>query len=129
MKIQKRKWTGGSLLDKKSGNKIFFKQGSIISIVFDPTLGHEQKGRRPAIVVSNDKYSNMTEIMPITRTKRLTPMLVSLDERTDTIGYIMIDQSRSVDLSKRDARFIEMLPNDLLDEVLVRFLLRFEKNK
>ena len=103
-----------------------YEQGDIIWLTPDPTLGREQKGRRPAIVVSNDEYSNMPHVMPITRTKRETPMLVSLDERTKTRGYVMIDQSRSLDLSQRDVEFIEKVPKDILNEILERFWLRFK---
>ena len=110
------------------GNRNGFKQGSILLADFDPAKGHEQKKRRPALVVSNDEYSNMTHVMPITRTERQTPMLIALDERTNTEGYIMIDQSKSFDLSKRNAEFIEMIPDDILDEVLERFWLRFQRD-
>ena len=37
-----------------------FEQGDIIAIDFDPQAGHEQKGRRPAIVVSNNAYNSFT---------------------------------------------------------------------
>ena len=107
---------------------VTYKRGSIIIADFDPTLGREQKKRRPGLVVSNDEYSNMTHVMPITRTKRQTPMLIPLDERTSTEGYVMIDQSRSLDLSKRNAEFVEMVPNDILDDILERFLLRFKRD-
>lgn len=105
-----------------------FQQGSIIWVDLDPTLGREQKRRRPAVVVSNDVYSNMIHIMPITRTERQTPMLVQLDERTTTEGYVMVDQSRSLDLSQRNPEFIEMIPKDILEDILNRFWLRFKRN-
>ena len=109
---------------------LFFKQGSIINVIFDPTHGHEQKGHRPAVVVGNNPYSDMTSVMPVTQTppKKPTLMKVSLDERTHTNGYVMIDQCRSMDLASRNAKLIEALPDDLLDEILERHELIFNKN-
>jgi len=99
----------------------YFKQGSIIWIDLDPNLGHEQKGRRPALVVSgtlHNRASNITIVMPVTQTFRNSPMLVKLDERTDTSGYVMVDQARGVDLTMRKTKFIEMIPSDILSDVI-----------
>ena len=66
------------------------RQGDIIWLNFDPQAGNEQKGRRPAIVVSNNRFNNLAKtgamICPITNTDRNLPFQVRLDARTKTRG-------------------------------------------
>lgn len=71
------------------------EQGDIITLEFDPQAGHEQKGRRPAIVVSNNTFNNFTKIAmvcPITNTNRGFPLHVVLDARVTTTGVVMCEQ-------------------------------------
>ncbi|MCL2420689.1 MAG: type II toxin-antitoxin system PemK/MazF family toxin [Defluviitaleaceae bacterium] len=88
---------------------------------FDPTRGHEQQGRRPAIVVSNASYNKFARgvamVCPITNTDRNIPIQIRLDDRTKTSGVVMTDQVKALDLTKRNAEFVEQVPNDLLDEI------------
>jgi len=96
-------------------------QGDIILLEFDPQADREQKGRRPAFVVSNNTFNNFTKIAivcPITNTDREFPLHVPLDERTKTTGVIMCEQAKSLDISARNALFIEKAPGDILDEVV-----------
>jgi mRNA interferase MazF len=98
-----------------------FQQGDIIYLNFDPQAGHEQKSRRPALVVSNDLYnrsSNLTMVCPITHTDRRHPFHVRLDERTQTDGFILCDQARMLDLNSRQATFEEKAPAELVAEVV-----------
>jgi mRNA interferase MazF len=97
-----------------------FCQGDIIIVNFDPTLGHEQAGLRPAVVVSKDLYNKNTRqivVCPITTKAKPLPMRVQLDTRTQTQGYIICDQIRTLDTKAREPRFVETLPEDLLDLV------------
>lgn len=97
------------------------EQGDIITLEFDPQTGHEQRGRRPALVVSNhlfNRITNLALVCPITRANRDFPLHVSLDERTQSIGVIMCEQVKSLDISARNAVFQEKVPQDILDEVL-----------
>ena len=96
------------------------KQGDIVLLEFNPQPGHEQKGRRPAIVVSNNTFNQFTKIgivCPITKTNRGFPLHVQLDERTKTSGVIMCEQVKSLNISARNASFIEKAPKDILEEV------------
>lgn len=55
------------------------KQGDIITITFDPQSGHEQKGRRPALVVSKDLFNRSTGmaiVCPVKNTERVFPFHV-----------------------------------------------------
>lgn len=93
-----------------------FEQGDIVYMDFDPQAGHEQRGRRPAIVISNDLFnrvSSMTMVCPITHTDRGSPFHIRLDGRTKTDGVILCDQARMLDLNSRNAAFVEKAPSDI----------------
>lgn len=98
------------------------RQGDIIYLSFDPQSGHEQAGRRPAVVVSNDKFNCMTGlciVCPITsQTKTPFPLHVKLDGRTKTHGTVLCEQVKSLDVEARNCDFVETLPEDLLFEVV-----------
>jgi mRNA interferase MazF len=98
------------------------KQGSIIKINLSPTIGSEQSGYRPALVVSNDfaiSKTNIISVCPITNTEQSNFALnVPLGENTETKGTILCAHIRSVDLLKRDFKVIEQIPKAKLDEVL-----------
>jgi len=97
------------------------KQGDIIWITLDPQAGHEQNGRRPALVISNNTFNRFEKgtamVCPITNTDRGIPMHVKLDGRTKTSGVILCDQAKILDLQKRNADFIERTPDDIVFEV------------
>lgn len=96
-------------------------QGDIINLELNPQAGHEQRGRRPAVVVSNNTFNNFTKITmvcPITNTNRKFPLHVPLDKRTKTTGVIMCEQVKSLDISARKVSYIEKAPMDILEEVV-----------
>ena len=98
-----------------------FEQGDIVYLDFDPQAGHEQKGRRPALVVSNNLFnrvSSLTMVCPITHTDRGHPLHIRLDSRTKTDGVIMCDQARMLDLNSRKASFEEKSPADIVAEAV-----------
>jgi mRNA interferase MazF len=97
------------------------KQGFLIWLDFDPQAGHEQKGRRPALVISNEifnDFSKMAIVCPITNTNKDYPFHVKLDGRTKTTGVILSDQVKTVDISARNYEVIEKVPDDILLEVI-----------
>lgn len=96
-------------------------QGDIILIDFNPQAGHEQRGKRPAYVVSNytfNQFTKMAIVCPITNTSKGFPLHVPLDERTRTTGVIMCEQAKSLDITAREGSFLEKSPKDILDEVI-----------
>ena len=98
-----------------------FEQGDIIYLDFDPQAGHEQKGRRPALVVSNNLFnrvSSLTMVCPLTHTDKGHPFHVRLDSRTKIDGVIMCDQARMLDLNSRRAAFEEKAPAEIVAEVV-----------
>lgn len=106
------------------------KQGQIIRINFSPQSGHEQRGTRPALVVSNDFFNektNMTIVCPITNTDNKFPLHVPLDERTVTTGVVLCEHIRSMDIQARGYTVIEEIPADLLEKVLEIVQAQLEK--
>jgi mRNA interferase MazF len=97
------------------------KQGDIIWLDFDPQTGFEQKGRRPALVVSNETFNNFSKmaiVCPITNTNKEHPFHVKLNNRTKTTGVVLCDQARTLDINARKFEFIEKIPVDVLLDIL-----------
>ena len=97
------------------------QKGDLIALTFDPQSGHEQKGRRPALVISNYLFNENTGlaiVCPITNTNRQIPFHLTVPSSSKLTGYVMVDQIKSVDFRARKAKFIETAPKELLDDVL-----------
>ncbi len=98
---------------------VTYKQGDIIVMDFDPQQGHEQRGRRPAIILSNDvlnHHSSLALVCPITNTNKRHPFHIELDGRTQTTGVILCDQAKMLDVRARNAQFSEECPEDIWKE-------------
>jgi len=96
-------------------------KGDLIVLSFKPQSGHEQKGRRPALVVSNTLFNQkagLAIVCPITRADRKYPFHVKIPEASTLNGFVMVDQVKSVDYDSRKAKFIEKASIKLLNEVL-----------
>jgi mRNA interferase MazF len=96
-------------------------QGAVITLFLDSAKGHEQHGRRPAVIVSNDAFNkrfSVTLVCPITSADRGIPSQIKLDERMKTAGVILTDQIKAIDLNAREYRYVEPLPDDLLAQTL-----------
>jgi mRNA interferase MazF len=125
-----RKQTGEEQLVKKSGsltklsdNKIYIPDsGDLIWVDFDPRVGHEQSGHRPAIVVSLMFYNRRGKaiVCPITNQKRDYPFEIILPENINTTGVILADQVKSIDWKERKARFIEKVKEEVVNEVVLK---------
>ena len=97
------------------------KKGDFIAVTFDPQSGHEQKGRRPALVVSNDLFNSNTGlaiVCPITNTRRDFPFHVAIDDDPEITGFVMVEQVKSIDFRTRSARKISRASSGVLEEVL-----------
>ena len=98
-----------------------FEQGDIVYLDFDPQAGHEQRGRRPALVVSNNLFnriSSLTMVCPITHTDKGHPFHIRLDGTTKTDGVILCDQARMLNLNSRNDSFVEKAPSALIAETV-----------
>jgi mRNA interferase MazF len=97
------------------------KQGDIIAITFDPRSGHEQKGWRPAFVVSRNLFNQSTGlaiVCPITNTERDFPFHIPIPKGGKLTGFIMVEQVKSVDFRARNAKRIEHGNDEVLSDVL-----------
>lgn len=97
------------------------RKGDFITLSFDPQAGHEQKGRRPALVVSNDifnKHTGMAIVCPVTNTDRGFPFHVAVPSGSVLTGFVMVEQVKSVDFSVRNAKFVERSPTDYTADIL-----------
>lgn len=97
------------------------KQGTIIKINFNPQSGHEQAGYRPAVVISNNIFSEKAKlsiVCPITNTNNKFPLHIPLDARTKTTGVILCEHIKALDLNSRTYQVIEDLPKDILQNVI-----------
>ena len=96
------------------------EQGDIVTLNFDPQSGHEQKGRRPAIIISNkvfNKHLGLAFACPITNTKRDFPFHVAVESENIT-GYIMAEQMKSIDYKSRSIKFIEKANTQIVNDIL-----------
>lgn len=108
------------------------QQGSIVLVDFDPSLGSEQKGKRPALVISKGSFQEFTNglliALPITsKDSKGFPLHIVLDNRTKTQGEIMIQQPKTLDSKIRKITMLESLPEDILKSVLKKFDMIFNK--
>lgn len=97
------------------------QQGDFVAVSFDPQSGHEQKGRRPALVVSKtlfNRHTGLAMLCPITNTFRDYPFHVAVPAKSKLTGYIMVEQIKSVDYASRRAKFVAKASQAVLDEVL-----------
>ncbi len=96
------------------------KQGDIVYLNFTPQSGHEQRGKRPALIVSNaifNKGVGLSVACPITNTDRNSPFHIQIDNHKST-GFVMCEQVKSLDYNKREISFIEKASDDILQEAL-----------
>lgn len=103
------------------------KRGEIWLVALDPTRGHEQKGRRPVLIVSPDAFNRITRVpvvLPITSGGALVRMagfaVPLTGAGTKTTGIVRCDQPRALDLGARGGKKLEKVPNAIIDEVLAR---------
>jgi mRNA interferase MazF len=95
-------------------------RGDIVYLDFDPTKGHEQKGLRPAFVISPRAYnekSSLALFMPITKQQKSYPFEVSLPTGLKIQGVILADKIKCLDWKVRGVRFVESISEDVIQEV------------
>lgn len=98
------------------------ERGDIVWLTFDPQAGHEQAGRRPALVLSPKAYNAKTSlalICPITSQTKGYPFEVALPNGAIN-GVILADQVRNLDWAARHAEKIYSVSDAVLSEVLAK---------
>ena len=95
-------------------------RGDIVYLDFNPTKGHEQRGYRPALIISPAAYSEKSSLAlfcPITSQQKGYPFEVLLPEELQTHGVILVDQIRSLDWRVRQIKFVETVSLEVITEV------------
>lgn len=98
-------------------------RGDLVWLQFDPQAGHEQRGRRPALVISPHAYNakvGLALLCPVTSRVKGYPFEVQLPEGGEVEGVVLADQVKSLDWRVRQAERIEAAPASVVSEVLGR---------
>jgi mRNA interferase MazF len=104
-----------------SKSKYVPRRGDVIRLDFDPQKGHEQAGRRPALVLSPADYNRMVGLVvvcPVTNQQKGYPWEVEIPENGFVSGVVMSDQIKSLDWRLRRAEFVCTADEDLLTDVI-----------
>ena len=97
------------------------RRGDVVWLTFNPQAGHEQAGRRPAVVLSPNAYNakvGLALLCPITSQVKGYPFEVLLPHGLPVSGAILADQIKSLDWQARTAEFLCALPPAIVSEVL-----------
>ena len=101
------------------------ERGDVVWLSFNPQAGHEQAGRRPALVLSPMEYNKkvgLSILCPITSQVKGYPFEVVIPDDCEVQGVILSDQVKSLDWRIRDAEFFCRLPDEVINEVLGKLL-------
>lgn len=100
-------------------------RGDIVWVTFNPQAGHEQAGRRPALVLSPAPYNGkvgLAILCPITSQVKGYPFEVLIPAGLPISGAILSDQVKSLDWKARQAELVCTLPSVITDEVLQKII-------
>jgi len=98
-------------------------RGDVILLSFDPTLGHEQAGFRPAVVLSPEIYnkaSGLCLVCPITTSIKGYPFEATLDGAKKTSGVALADQVRSIEWQARKIKIVDRISTTSLTTILAK---------
>lgn len=106
------------------------KQSDILFLDFNPTLGHEQKGYRPAIVISNNVFNDNTKmamVLPISSNIKEFPTHHILKTSKKISGAVLCEHIKSIDYEARNIKYVETLNEDEFNEIIDLFNACIEK--
>lgn len=97
--------------------------GDVVWLSFSPHAGHEQAGRRPALILSPARYNRRAGLAfacPITSRRKGYPFEVVVEGMIGLSGVVLVDHLRSVDWRARSVDPIGRVQRDVMDEVLAK---------
>lgn len=103
-----------------------FDRGDIVSVPLDPAMGHEQKGTRPALVLTTRAFNKLGDVLvaPITQGceySRYAGFAVTLSgSGCKTHGVALVNKMRMLDLAARKAKKIERAPSAVVEDAIGR---------
>lgn len=98
------------------------KRGDIVFTDFDPAAGHEQKMKRPVLILSPEAFNaklRLALVAPITSRARGHGFEVALDG-LKTTGVVLCQQVKVIDYEARGLRYVERVPTQVIDTVLAK---------
>lgn len=98
-------------------------RGDLVYVSFDPQAGHEQAGRRPAIVLSPKSFNQVTKfavVCPVTSKEKGYPFEVKLPDSLPIKGVILTDQVKSLDWQARQFDIKGQAPDEIVADCLDR---------
>jgi mRNA interferase MazF len=98
-------------------------RGDIIKLNFDPTLGREQAGYRPALIITDRQFNQATRLAlacPITSKIKGFNLEVILPDELITNGVILTFQVKTIDWLERQVKYVESLPTETMAEVTAK---------
>jgi len=101
------------------------KRGDLVWLEFRPKAGHEQSGRRPALVLSSETYNRKVGLAlfcPVTSQVKGYPFEVPLPKGVNVSGVVLADQVKSLDWKARKASFGGRVPPQVLQETLGKLM-------
>lgn len=104
-------------------------RGDLVWLSFTPQVGHEQAGRRPALIMSPRIYNEKTGLVlacPITSQFKGYPFEIRLPQESFIKGVILADHIKSLDWRAREAELIEKAPGYILGDILSKLKLLLE---
>jgi mRNA interferase MazF len=110
-------------LATRSGSDYVPERGDIVWLSFDPQAGHEQAGRRPAVILSPATYNRsagLAVVVPITSHVKGYPFEVPIPAGARVRGVILADHLKSVDWRARNAERVGRLPEKTLIQTLTK---------
>ena len=97
------------------------KKGDIVYFDFSPTKGHEQKGFRPAVVLSNDAFNDFTKMViacPISTNTKDFPTHYLLKDTKKIKGSVLCEHLRSIDYEVRKLKYVEKCSEEDFDNII-----------
>ena len=105
----------------KSGSRSYVpERGDVVWLMFNPQAGHEQAGRRPAVVLSPATYNRkagLAIVVPVTTQVKHYPFEVLIPSGLPVSGAVLADQVKSLDWRARKAERICSLPPEVVREI------------
>jgi mRNA interferase MazF len=105
------------------------ERGDIVWLQFDPQAGHEQAGKRPALVLSPSAYNGrvgLAVLCPITSQQKGYPFEVALPGNLRIRGVVLADQVKSLDWRFRHAERVDGVPPAVLEETVAKIRVLLE---
>jgi mRNA interferase MazF len=102
-------------------DKYIPERGDIVKLNFDPTLGREQAGYRPALIVTTREFNQATRLAvacPITSKVKGFNLEVILPDGLITNGAVLAFQVKTIDWVERQVTYTESLPDETIEDVI-----------